>query len=82
MPVFFNVSITKLEEGTTYRVTWLDIESNEENFFEAQAPDLGQGDTQGKAALDIGHRLFHFLDGDNRYFSKALSRAEAAREPL
>ncbi|MCP4216291.1 MAG: tetratricopeptide repeat protein [bacterium] len=89
MPGFYNVSITKLEKEKAYRVTWRDIEANSEDYFEAEAPDLGQAEIHadtfwpgGQEALNIGSRIFNFLDGDARHFSRALSDAEAEGKTL
>ncbi|MCP4216292.1 MAG: CHAT domain-containing protein [bacterium] len=72
MTVTANVEIEHLEEST-YKVSWHESGKS----FQAQAPELDRGKT-----LHIGHSLFHFLDGDAKHFSKALSDAETQGKTL
>jgi tetratricopeptide (TPR) repeat protein/GTPase SAR1 family protein len=87
MPVIYNVNIEPTGKENQYRITWHNIEANTEDFFEQSAavimPDkIGWLWQQPQHQLDIGRKLFRFLDGDSRYLQRALDDASQKGESL
>ena len=81
-----DVMITRVKENR-FRITWRNLKDNSGDFFEQS----GAGNTQDEIRnlwrhpekqLEIGQRLFDFLDGDSRYLHQALDEASHRGESL
>jgi hypothetical protein len=86
MPIIYNLTIKPLEEEKRFQVTWHNVEANSQDSFTG-AVDITPKETQllwlqPEYQLDIGQKLFRFLDGDSRHFMRALEQANQKAEPL
>ena len=82
----YNVTIKPMENENGFRITWYNVESNTVDSFE-QVTDISPEETQRQwhhpeHQLDIGEKLFRFLDGDARHFLRALNEAHEQGESL
>ena len=80
MPLAYDVVIEPAEQAGLFTVTWRDSETGAEDCFEQRMPE-GLEQTLELWRLwvhqvDIGEKLFRFLDGVAGHFKKALDRAE------
>jgi len=81
-----NVTITRLEENR-FRITWHNPETNTEDYFERSGAGITPVEIPNlwhhpEKQLEIGQKLFHFLDGDSRYLHRALDEAGHRGESL
>ena len=86
MPIIHNVSIDPTEIENYFHITWHNAEANVVNSFE-QATDITLEETQRmwqwpRCQLEIGQKLFHFLDGESHCFRQALNHANYQGEKL
>jgi tetratricopeptide (TPR) repeat protein len=70
-----------------FRITWHNVETNKEDFFEQPAREIMQDKTwrawqNPLYQLEIGSKLFRFLDGDSRHLQRALDEASQQGESL
>ncbi len=84
MPVIYNVTIGPADGPNRFRVTWNHTGSSSENSFE-QVPEITVEDVlrlsrMAKFQLNVGQKLFRFLDGGAGYFRGALDRAHRKGE--
>jgi len=86
MPIIHNVSIDPTEIENYFHITWHNAETRAVNSFE-QTADITPEETQmmwqwPRCQLDIGQKLFRFLDGENQRFRQALNLANYQGERL
>ncbi len=86
MPIIYNVTIEPAEGENRFQVTWYNPENNSRDCF-SQAAEITPGKTRKlwqkkKNQLEIGEKLFRFLDGDARHFVGALNQAHHQGEYL
>jgi len=84
MPTVYDVTIDAAEKEKTFRIKWHNVETKTEDFFEQSAGEIMQDETGRlrQNPLDIGRKLYHFLDGPNRYLQRALAEAAQHHESL
>jgi len=87
MPIIYNVTVNPTEEDSRFLIRWRNENAGTEDCFETSAAEMIPGDIrtlwlQPQHQMDIGQRLFHFLDGDARHFQRALNEANRAGELL
>jgi tetratricopeptide (TPR) repeat protein len=91
MAIIYKVTIEQAEKEAgkenRFRITWYSIEANTEDFFEQSAREIIQDETwrlwqNPLNQLNIGRKLFHFLDGDSRHLQRALEEASQQGESL
>ncbi len=87
MPIIYNVTVNPTKEDSRFLITWHNENAGTNDCFEIVAEQMIPGDIrtlwlQPQHQMDIGQRLFHFLDGDARHFQRALNEANQAGELL
>jgi tetratricopeptide (TPR) repeat protein len=91
MAIIYKVTIEQAEKEAgkedRFRITWHNIEANTEDFFEQSAGEIMQDETwrvwqNPLNQLNIGRKLFRFLDGDSRHLQRALDEASRQGESL
>jgi tetratricopeptide (TPR) repeat protein len=91
MAIIYKVIVEQAEKEAgkenLFRITWYNAETNTENFFEQSAREIMQDKTwrawkNPLYQLDIGSKLFRFLDGDFRHLQRALDEAGQQGESL
>lgn len=91
MAIIYKVTIEPAEKEAgkenRFRITWHNVEANTGDFFERSAGEILQDETwrvwqNPLNQLNIGRKLFRFLDGDSRYLQRALEEANQQGESL
>lgn len=91
MAIIYKVTIDQAEKEAgkenLFRITWYNVEANAEDFFEQSAREIMQDETwkvwqNPLNQLNIGRKLFCFLDGDSRHLQRALEEASQQGESL
>lgn len=91
MAIIYRVTIDPAEKEAgkenLFRITWHNVEANTEDFFEQSAGEIMQDETwkfwqNPLYQLNIGRKLFRFLDGDSRHLQRALDEAGQQGESL
>jgi tetratricopeptide (TPR) repeat protein len=91
MAIIYKVTVSpaekEAEKENRFRITWHNVEANTEDFFEQSAveimlDEIGRLWQQPQHQLDIGRKLFRFLDGDSHHLQQALSEADHQGESL
>ena len=86
MSIIYNVTIEPTGKENRLQVTWHDVERNSQDFFTGGI-DITPKETQllweqPRYQPTIGQKLFHFLDGDDRHFMRALDQANQQGETI
>ena len=74
------IVVEPVDKADQFRITWLDIEKGTQQTFQQPLPVKPEDLTSwqdARRALEVGAKLYRFLDGDCRCLATAL--AEAAR---
>jgi CHAT domain len=84
MPIVYNVSIQTASD--IFKITWENVANKDRyclrnNLAIIDHEDFKNWETSSKQ-LKIGEALFHFLDGDSRYFSQILDKGYKRGETL
>lgn len=79
MAVTYKVTIARAQENQ-YRVTWVNEQTRQEDSFFQEAPRITAGDVNKLQydpdhGLEIGRKLFRFLDGSSRHLERTLAKA-------
>jgi tetratricopeptide (TPR) repeat protein len=79
MAVTYKVTIARAQENQ-FRVTWVNEQTWQEDSFFQEAPritaeDVNKLQYDPNHGLEIGRKLFRFLDGSSRYLERALAEA-------
>ena len=86
MPVIYNVILEPTEKENCFHITWHSPGTNTVDSFEQSIKITLEKALllchQPQHQLSIGHKLFKFLDGENRHFQQALNRANRLGESL
>lgn len=86
MSIIYNVTIEAAGAHNRFRVTWLDVEKNSQDYFDMEATvtpeEIKHLWRYSNHQLPIGQKLFRFLDGDARHFMRVLDRADREGEML
>ena len=87
MDIIYKVTIVSTEEEDRFHITWQNVETNTEDFFDRSAKQIMKATAGGRwqnpqYQLEIGQKLFVFLDGDSRHLQQALYEAEKHGQPL
>ncbi len=87
MAIIYKVTIDPAEKENRYHITWHHMETSTEDSFEQSAADIKLDERKRlwqelRYRLDMGQKLFHFLDGDARHFKRALEDASRRGESL
>lgn len=80
MPLVYDVGIEPAEQAGLFFITWKDVKKGTVNRFQQILPEIQNDNLElwrlSLHHLDIGEKLFHFLNGESGHFKKALNRAE------
>ncbi|HLN18957.1 MAG TPA: hypothetical protein VK255_02185, partial [Patescibacteria group bacterium] len=75
----YRVEIEEKVEMGSFLVKWTDFEKKTEEIFDASSAEIADGDLILKKKTEyqllFGRKLFQFLDGTSRFFSKILEEA-------
>ncbi|MGD2086944.1 MAG: tetratricopeptide repeat protein [Candidatus Aminicenantes bacterium] len=91
MAIIYNVTIEpaakQAGKESRFRIYWHNVETNTGDFFEQFAGEIMQDENwmvwqNPLHQLNIGRKLFCFLDGDSRHLQKALEEASQQGESL
>lgn len=86
MAVIYGVTVEPTGKENFFRITWHKEGSGVIDSFEGAAEVVSEEMQrfwhQSQYQLDIGRKLFRFLDGDARHLHRALQDAELQGEPL
>ncbi len=87
MPVRYKVTVTPGKKENLYTITWHNMETHTEKHIEQPSTEITPKDVETlwqkpQHQLTIGHKLFHFLDGNKHLFQHALDNANAKGETL
>ena len=87
MPTTFEIQIQPAANQTGYQITWHHPATNQQDHFvqtgHFPTPDeITRLWLEPKHQLEIGQKLFRFLDGDARHFARALDAATQQAEIL
>jgi len=91
MAIIYKVTVEQAEKEAgkenLFRINWYNVEANREDFFEQSAGEIMQDETwrlwqNPLNQLNIGRKLFRFLDGDSRHLQRALEEANQQGESL
>ncbi len=86
MTIIYKVTVNALEKENRFHITWHQVETDVADTFE-QSMEIKPGEMQRlwrkpQYRLDMGQKLFRFLDGDARHFKRALDHAFKQAESL
>jgi hypothetical protein len=81
------VTITPVEKENTFKICWINLRTNTLDCFVQESPgvtalDVDQLRQNQANALDIGRKLFQFLDGEARHLERALEESTQQSKPL
>ncbi|RQW04663.1 tetratricopeptide repeat protein [candidate division KSB1 bacterium] len=87
MSVNYEVKIEPTSDEKSFRITWINVATQQENSFDQSADDIDREEIarywlQVKHQLPIGNQLFCFLAGKEGYLHRALDEAAKQGEPL
>lgn len=75
MPIIYNVTIKPVVEGNLFRITWYNAEADTIDSFDLEAKitleEIQLMWLWPRCQLDIGQKLFHFLDGEAHHLLQA-----------
>ena len=85
--MFYKITITPTEKEKNYRITWYNPANNTEDTFEQIPDDIilmekVRCQTNTNYQLDIGEKIFYFLDGNAGHLKQALDSASKQGLPL
>ncbi|HLP60847.1 MAG TPA: tetratricopeptide repeat protein [Candidatus Deferrimicrobium sp.] len=83
MPIIYNVTVNPTKEENRFLITWHNVSASTMDFFDISPAEIFTGDIrtlfrQPRQQLDVGQKLFRFLDGDARHLQRALNEAHQA----
>jgi len=87
MAIMYRVIIEPVKKENNFQITWHYPETYTESSFTQPIQDLAVDEMgcpwyQSWHRLEIGRKLFRFLDGDSRHLEKALAEANRQGEQL
>jgi len=87
MSIVYQVTISPAKEKHLFNITWYNRQTRKENSFSHSAAEITTEDIERlwqlpKYQLEIGGKLYRFLDGDARHLERALKKAGHKAEPL
>jgi tetratricopeptide (TPR) repeat protein/MinD-like ATPase involved in chromosome partitioning or flagellar assembly len=85
--VSYRVTITPAEKENAFNICWINLRTNTLDCFVQESPGITARDVdrlwQNQVnALEIGRKLFRFLDGEARHLERALEESAQQSEPL
>jgi hypothetical protein len=77
MSIVYQVTVSPTEKENLFHITWYNEQTREENSFNQSAAEITAEETERlwqkpRYQLEIGRKLYHFLDGSSRYLERAL----------
>ena len=87
MPIVYQVTISPAKEKHLFNITWYNRQTREKNSFTHSAAEITTEEIERlwqklQYQLDIGGKLYRFLDGDARHLERALQESAHQAEPL
>ncbi len=87
MAIIYKVTIAPIKKEGWFNITWYNVEACTGDSFDASAADMTPEELERlwqkpQHRLEIGRKLFRFLDGDSRYLQRALDEASHHGESL
>jgi tetratricopeptide (TPR) repeat protein len=87
MPIVYQVTISPAKKKQIFNISWYNRQTREENSFTHSAAEITTEEIERlwqlpKYQLEIGGKLYRFLDGDARHLERALQEAAHQAEPL
>ncbi len=87
MPVVFKVTIAPANKKGHFRITWFNRAAHAKQCFEQSSVGIDRDEVEWlwkdrRNQLEIGEKLFRFLDGKGGHLQQALKQAEALDESL
>lgn len=85
MPIIYDLTIELEEKENPFRITWLEREKKEQTTFSGRLnipEEIFAHWEKTENHLIVGQALFDFLDGDDRFFVRALNQASKQGEKL
>jgi tetratricopeptide (TPR) repeat protein len=86
MALIYKVTVEPIENGNKFRIIWQDEEKELQDYFIVKsgltAEDTNRLWRQPQHQLEVGRKLFRFLDGDSRYLQRALDEGYRRGEML
>lgn len=86
MPVIYHVLLKHIKDKKSFQVTWSHAKTNSQDCFSSHV-EITEEETRKfwqtpDNQLEIGTKIFRFLDGDSRHFVRALDDANKQGEIL
>jgi len=87
MSIIYQVTISPAGEEKLFNITWFNRQNREEKSFTQSAADITTVDEERlwqkpQLQLEMGRKLYGFLDGSSRYLERALLEAGQHGETL
>jgi tetratricopeptide (TPR) repeat protein len=87
MPIVYQVTVSPTEKENLFHITWYNEQTREEKSFKQSAVEITEAEIERlwqkpRYQLDIGRKLYRFLDGSPGYLERALREAAQQGEPL
>jgi len=82
-PLSYKITVEPVDKADQYRITWLDTEKGTQQTFQQPLPVTPEDLTswhEARRALEVGAKLYRFLDGDCRCLASALKEAAKRNE--
>jgi hypothetical protein len=87
MPITYKVSVAAANREGVFHITWLNLRTNKQDSFEQSSSGIMPEEVERLwkktgHRLDIGNKLFRFLDGDCNYLQRGLKEAANYNQSL
>ncbi|MCX6581535.1 MAG: tetratricopeptide repeat protein [Candidatus Aminicenantes bacterium] len=79
----YKITVEPADKAEQFRITWLDIEKGTRQTFQQSLPVKPEDLTswhEARRALEVGAKLYRFMDGDCRCLATALTEAARRNE--
>lgn len=87
MAITYKVTTAPAGKGNLFNITWFHVETGTEASFEQSAAGISREEVETlwqkpQHQLQIGQKLFRFLDGEAHHLQRALDQAKQHGQPL